>query len=46
MPNVYLVSSIVSLIANIIFNYVLIKVLNLGIIGAPIATGLSLRHPS
>lgn len=41
MPNVYLVSSIVSLIANILFNYVLIKVLNLGIMGAPIATGLS-----
>ena len=40
-PNVYLVSSIVSLFANIILNYVLIKQLQLGIVGAPIATGLS-----
>ncbi len=40
-PNVYLMSSIVSLFANIILNYVLIKQLKLGIVGAPIATGLS-----
>lgn len=40
-PNVYLISSIVSLIANIILNYILIKELQLGILGAPIATGLS-----
>lgn len=40
-PNMYLVSSIVSLVANIILNYVLIKQFKLGIVGAPIATGLS-----
>ena len=40
-PNIYLVSSIVSLVANIILNYVLIKQFKLGIVGAPIATGLS-----
>lgn len=40
-PNVYLISSVVSLFANIILNYVLIKQLKLGIVGAPIATGLS-----
>lgn len=40
-PNIYLMSSIVSLFANIILNYVLIKQLKLGIVGAPIATGLS-----
>lgn len=40
-PNVYLISSVASLFANIILNYVLIKQLKLGIVGAPIATGLS-----
>ena len=40
-PNVYLISSDASLCANIILNYVLIKQLKLGIVGAPIATGLS-----
>ncbi len=40
-PNVFLFSSIASFFANIILNYVLIKQLKLGIVGAPIATGLS-----
>ena len=40
-PNVYLISSVASLFANIILNYVLIKQLKLGIVGALIATGLS-----
>ena len=40
-PNVYLISSVASLFANIILNYVLIKQLKLGIVGAQIATGLS-----
>lgn len=40
-PEKYLAGSIVSLFVNIILDYVLIKVLGLGMMGAAIATGLA-----
>lgn len=40
-PDLYFKGMVLSVIANIILNYILIKVLQLGIMGAAIATGLS-----
>lgn len=40
-PELYLKGSILSVITNIVLNYVLIKELKLGIMGAAIATGMS-----
>lgn len=40
-PNVYLAATFCCLIGNIIMNYLFIKILHLGVIGAAIATGFS-----
>lgn len=40
-PNLFLIGTIVSIVVNLILNYLFIVVLDLGIIGAGLATGIS-----